>query len=397
MRSHYIKMRDTLSLGAITVLAAFGNTARGQGPSTNDTTDFNLNTGSGTATLSFLNGGKRNSAFGFSALYSNTTGSYNTASGGFALRYNTTGVYNAAVGYNALYGNGSGSYGAALGSGALQANTSGAYNSATGYNALYLNTTGAQNSAVGSQALYTNNTGDYNAAVGVNALYKSVSGNYNVAMGRGALKSNTTGGNNIGVGHEAGTALTTGSNNIDIGSAGVAAESNVIRLGTVGRQTATYVAGIDGTAVTGSAVYVSSTGRLGVVVSSERYKSDIAGMGARSAKLQQLRPVTLHLKTDPKGSIQYGLIAEEVAKVYPELVIRGEGGRIDGVRYDELAPMLLNEIQQQQKRLSAQASQLAEVSALKRQLAAQGSRMAHLEELLVGLQAQAQASQVAMR
>jgi phage shock protein A len=127
-------------------------------------------------------------------------------------------------------------------------------------------------------------------------------------------------------------------------------------------------------------------------------------MGAETAKLSQLRPVTFKLKSDAQGTRQYGLIAEEVAKVYPELVIRDEQGRIDGVRYDELAPMLLNEVQQQQKQLLTQASQLAEVSAMKQQLAsqasqlaAQASQLADVKEMLVALELQAKVSQLAMR
>jgi endosialidase-like protein len=142
----------------------------------------------------------------------------------------------------------------------------------------------------------------------------------------------------------------------------VAAESDTIRIGAA-TQKATFIAGIFGTPVTGSAVVVNANGKLGVTVSSERYKTAIAPMGSNTAKLGQLRPVTFHLKTDPHGALQYGLIAEEVAKVYPELVIRGEKGRIDGVRYDELAPMLLNEMQ---KRNAAQDS---EIRNLKKQMA----------------------------
>jgi hypothetical protein len=171
----------------------------------------------------------------------------------------------------------------------------------------------------------------------------------------------------------AGDKLTTGSNNIDIANVGAAAENNTTRIGTTGIQKATYIAGIYGTSVSGSAVVVSSTGQLGVTVSSERFKTAIAPMGLDTAKLAQLRPVSFKLKSDSTGTRQYGLIAEEVAKVYPELVIRNEQGRIDGVRYDELAPMLLNEVQQQQRKISAQdqhsAAQGAKISQLMGQLA----------------------------
>jgi hypothetical protein len=142
----------------------------------------------------------------------------------------------------------------------------------------------------------------------------------------------------------------------------VAAESGTIRIGAA--QTVTYIAGISGTPVTGSAVIVSSTGQLGVTVSSERFKTAIAPMGSDTAKLGQLRPVSFKLKSDATGTRQYGLIAEEVAKVYPELVIRNVSGRIDGVRYDELAPMLLNETQQQAAETRDLKLQVAELKAL---------------------------------
>jgi hypothetical protein len=106
---------------------------------------------------------------------------------------------------------------------------------------------------------------------------------------------------------------------------------------------------------------VSSTGQLGVVVSSERFKTAIAPMGSYTAKLSQLRPVTFHLKTEPGGALQSGLIAEEVARVYPELVVRDQNGRIDGVRYDELAPMLLNEAQTQQRQIATQTTKIRDL------------------------------------
>jgi hypothetical protein len=253
----------------------------------------------------------------------------------YTLTLNTTGYNNTAAGYAALY-----------------SNTSGNYNNASGYFALHNNSTGAQNSASGVQALYANKTGNFNTASGTDALY-----------------SNTTGSTNIAAGYKAGYNLTTGSNNIDIGNQGVAAESGTIRIGTTSTHTATYIAGIYGTSVTGSAVVVSSTGQLGVTVSSERFKTGITTMDSNSQKLRQLRPVTFHLRSDPSGTLQYGLIAEEVAKVYPELVIRSESGRIDGVRYDELAPLLLNEVQQQQSKIAAQmetiSTQAAEIRDLK--------------------------------
>jgi hypothetical protein len=155
--------------------------------------------------------------------------------------------------------------------------------------------------------------------------------------------------------------VTSGSNNIEIGSRGMSSDSGVIRIGASGTHTATYIAAISTAHVTGAAVYVTSSGQLGVLASAERYKTAIAPMGANTDKLQQLRPVSFHLQTDPNGAVQYGLIAEEVNQVYPELVIRDDAGKIQGVRYDELAPMLLNEVQQQQHRIDAQSEEIREL------------------------------------
>ena len=124
--------------------------------------------------------------------------------------------------------------------------------------------------------------------------------------------------------------------NIEIGNVGTATDGGTIRIGTSSHQSSAYIAGIANTTVAGSAVYITAAGQLGVLASSERYKTKIATMGSSSEKVKELRPVTFHLKSDPKAGRQYGLIAEEVAKVYPELVIRGDKGQIEGVRYEEL-------------------------------------------------------------
>jgi hypothetical protein len=267
-----------------------------------------------------------------------------------------------------------------VGANALYSSQAASYNSAFGNNALYSNTTGVYNTASGYSALYDDTTGEYNTAFGSNALLRNKNGTGNTSSGYGALASNSSGSHNTALGFEAGYDLTTGSNNIDIGNVGVAAESGTIRIGTTSTQTATYIAGIYGTSVSGSAVVVSSTGQLGVTVSSERFKTAITPMGSGTAKLTQLRPVTFHLKTDPKGAVQYGLIAEEVAKVYPELVIRGESGRIDGVRYDELAPMLLNEMQKrnaaQDEKIRGLEQRVSEMNAVILRLEAKNERVA---------------------
>ncbi|MFI5351585.1 MAG: tail fiber domain-containing protein [Candidatus Binatales bacterium] len=257
-----------------------------------------------------------------------------------------------AFGYDALYSNG------------VYANS----NTGVGWDALYYNTASDYNTAIGVQALY-NNTVESNTAVGFAALYTNSTGTPNTAVGWEALL-NTTGSNNIGLGWYAGGSLTTGSYDIDIGSNGVAGESDTIRIGTSGTQTATYVAGISGTTVTGSDVVVSSIGQLGVASSSARFKRDINDMGNASSKLMRLRPVTFRYKNDQQGIKQYGLIGEEVDRVYPELVVHDQDGKVISVRYSMLAPMLLNEVQKQagqNRQLSAQVARLTQqIGALKK-------------------------------
>jgi hypothetical protein len=154
-----------------------------------------------------------------------------------------------------------------------------------------------------------------------------------------------------------------------MGNVGEAAESGVIRIGTAGTQSKTFMAGIEGSKITGAAVYVNASGQLGVLASSERYKTAIAPLGPNSAKLGQLRPVSFHLKSDPTGAVQYGLVAEDVDKVYPELVIRDQAGEIQGVRYEELAPMLLSEVQRQASEIRHLEQQVAKVNDLEHELA----------------------------
>jgi hypothetical protein len=362
------------SLILIAALAGIAQSAYGQICVTSGTDG---NTACGTFALEngYSDGGYSNSAFGISALQSNTSGFENTASGAYALAYNTTGSQNTASGSGALVFNTTGSENTAFGDNALAYNSTGSENTASGVYALFNNTNGDDNTASGYYALYSNTTGTHNTASGYQALYSTTTGIEDTGVGYGALHTNTTGkentafgnealyavttgANNIAMGFHAGIDLTSGSNDIDIGNAGVTAESGVIRIGTAGTQTKTFVAGIENSKVTGAAVYVTSSGQIGVLASSERYKTAIAPMGANTQKLRQLRPVTFRLKTDPEGAVQYGLIAEEVDKVYPELVIRDDQGKIQGVRYDELAPMLLNEMQKQQQKLAAEDATL---------------------------------------
>lgn len=351
-------------------------------------TPGNNNTASGYNALNF-NNGDDNTASGANALYSNTTGNYNTASGANALLSNTTGIDNTAAGYGALY-----------------VNTTGENNTASGFDALFYNTTGYHNTATGARALESNRTGSGNTALGGTALFSNSTGNDNSAFGTGALYSNTSGSNNIAIGINAGYNLTNGSHNIDIGNQGIPGDGSTIRIGAPSTQSATFIAGIDTAHVTGAAVYVTSSGQLGVLASSERYKTAIAPMGSTSEKLERLRPVTFHLKTDPAGTLQYGLIAEEVDKVYPDLVIRNAAGTIQGVRYDELAPLLLNEVQQQQHEMRCEAGkidlQAAEIQGLKQQQRDTQRALAQLQDTNKAMQAvlqqlQTKDGRVAMR
>jgi hypothetical protein len=302
-----------------------------------------------------------NTATGVYALNLNTTGSYNTATGVDALELNSTGAQNTATGWQALLNNTGGSYNTADGVNALAQNTSGDANLASGFRALWHNTRGLDNTASGANAMANNSTGSINTASGYNALGANTAGYGNSAFGVSALYNNN-GTYNIAIGLNAGFNLTTGTQNIDVGNRGVGAESNTIRIGTQGTQTATFIAGISGTGVTGPDVVVNSNGQLGIVKSSARFKRDVHDMGATSAQLMRLRPVTFVYKSDPQGIRQYGLVAEEVERVYPELVTYDAGGKIETVRYSMLTSMLLNELQKQNRENQRQEEQMRRLS-----------------------------------
>jgi len=282
----------------------------------------------------------------------------------------------------------------AVGTSALNAKSHGSHNTATGDRSLEVNT-GSFNVGVGDSTLTENSSGEFNIAAGTYALSSNTTGPANTAVGYQALYENTTGGNNIALGNGAGGNLRTGSNNIDIGNPGAENDTDTIKIGVSGTQTATYMAGISTTRVTGAPVYVTAAGQLGVLASSERYKTDIATLKNSTEKLARLRPVSFHLKSEPSGLVQYGLIAEEVDKVFPELVIRDDKGEVQGVRYDELAPMLLNVMQQQQIMIESQskhaASQDAAIRDLKREeqlkSAAQAAEIDQLKQQLADIRA----------
>jgi len=372
------------------------------------------NVGIGNYSLQANTTGSNNSTSGYSGLYANTTGSNNTASGARALFANTTGSSNTASGSGALYANITGHQNTATGwwslfvnqgnentaNGVLTLynNVTGSYNTASGISSLYYNTTGNSNTASGKSSLYYNTTGSDNTASGISSLYYNTTGNSNTAIGIGALSSNTTGNNNIAIGAGAASTLTTGDGNIYIGTEtnGVSNESNVISIGgriILGRETSTgygrtrihgiYNAGFD--ANTGKPVYVDNWGRLGtasITISSLRFKEDIQDMGDATDNLMKLRPVVFHYKPEYDNGtrlLQYGLIAEEVAEVYPGLVQYDEAGKPNSVYYNFVNAMLLNEVQKQHGTIEEQKER---IRGLEEKLVSQDNRLTRLEGLM---------------
>ena len=253
-----------------------------------------------------------------------------------------------------------------LGAGSSFTGTGGALNTAVGGSALSSDTGGGDNTAVGDSSLRYNVVGNGNTAVGQNAL-TSNTGSNNTAVGFGALSANTSGGGNIGVGALAGSQVPAGnSNNIMIGSQGTSTDNTAIRIGT--GQTYAQIAGIFGvtTGGSGAPVVIDSTGQLGTISSSRRYKEDIQDMGDASDGLLQLRPVTFRYKkpyADGSMPLDYGLIAEEVAQVYPDLVVKGADGKIETVQYQKLTSMLLNELQKEHSTVESLEARLAALEA----------------------------------
>ncbi|MFZ3375756.1 MAG: tail fiber domain-containing protein [Chthoniobacterales bacterium] len=289
----------------------------------------------------FPNNGGENTAIGFETLYHNTNGNHNTACGLQALFSNTTGSANTAVGHNALASN-----------------------------------TGSHNTAVGGGTLASNTIGNENTATGRHALNLNAHGSYNTADGEYALASSTSASQNTALGYGAGYHLTTGGNNIDIGNLGVAGEANTIHIGnpvtvvypdgtTHAAQTKTYIAGFT-TAVTGSMVVVNTTThQIGVMTSSARFKDEIKPMDKASEGILALKPVTFRYKQeiDSNSIPQFGLVAEEVEKVNPDLVTRDSEGKAYTVRYDAVNAMLLNEFLKEHRKVQDLQEQVEKLTA----------------------------------
>jgi hypothetical protein len=339
------------------------NTAAGYRALSSNTTGLQ-NTAAGARALQSNTTGFNNTATGYRALQA-STGNLNTACGSQALGSNTTGSYNTATGSMALFASTTGDFNTVSGHEALSSNTTGAGNTASGARVLRSNTTGSYNTASGYRTLFANTTGDSNTATGFKALPSNTTGFRNTAIGRAALQQNTTGYRNIAIGQYAGSALTTGSDNIAIGNSGVAGESATIRIGTSLTHTRAFIAGIRGV-TTGVAnaipVLVDSAGQLGTVSSSRRFKEEVRDMGDATERLLGLRPVTFRYKPEVQGGerpLEYGLIAEEVAEVFPDLVVYDEEGQPFTVKYHLLSSMLLNELKEQARELRERRERLA--------------------------------------
>lgn len=390
----------SLNGGAVTTNTALGylalaatgsgtsNTAVGSSALRYDTSGGG-NTANGFAALGSNSTGNNNTAMGVASLTSNTSGGENTATGAVALVANSTGNANTADGAYGLSSNTTGNDNTATGYGALQMNLNGSSNTADGALALQQNTNGTNNTATGWHALLSNTNGLQNLASGYTAMQNNTSGYNNTAVGAGALSYNNTGFNNIAVGFSAASVVSSGnSNNIHIGSVGAFGDSATTRIGTTSAQKSFFAAGIRG-ATTGNndaiIVVIDSNGQLGTINSSRRFKEDIQDMGSASSGLLRLRPVTFRYTkpySDGSKPIQYGLIAEEVEQVYPDLVAHSADGQIESVKYQLLDSMLLNEVQRQHSEI---VSQKDEIGALQQQVKDQAERMAKLESALAAL------------
>jgi Chaperone of endosialidase len=359
------------------------NTAEGSNALQNLTTGLG-NTATGWHSLFANTGGNLNMATGAVALFSNTTGAQNTANGAFALFSNTTESFNTATGFQALFNNtGDGGHNnVATGYQALFSNTTGRRNVAEGNTALYSNIIGSFNVAVGDQALFslapanpTNGNTGGNTAIGWAAMASLTSGGGNTVLGNSALVNTTDGFQNTAVGYVAGQNLTTGNNNIYISNPSVDTESNTIRVGNVvgftdlygfqhAAHTATFIAGISGQDATGGdPVFITSDGKLGTVnpPSSARFKEEIKPMDHASEVILALKPVTFRYKKefDPTRIPQFGLVAEEVEKVNPDLVKRDREGKVQTVRYEAVNAMLLNEFLKEHRKNEEQEATIA--------------------------------------
>jgi trimeric autotransporter adhesin len=345
----------------------------------------------GTSALLSLNGGIYNTAVGWFSLKALTSGSFNTAigagalpvntadrntaTGSGALFQNTDGADNTGTGTFALFNNIGGYSNTATGVEALGSNFAGYENTADGVNALVGNTYGARNSATGVEALFSNLIGNYNTAQGFRALHSNYR-SYNTAIGAEALYNNTSGGGNIGLGLNAGNNVTTANNVICIGNGSQGA--NVTGTCFIGN-----IFGVT-TGMDAAPVVVDALGQLGTVASWRRFKRDIQPMDRASETILSLKPVRFHYKNSKTGTPQFGLIAEDVANVSPDLVVQDKDGEIYTGRYDAVNAMLLNEFLKEHRKVEELQTTVAQQQqSFQSRLAEQEKR---IEALASGLQ-----------
>ena len=333
----------------------------------------NFTTAEGCDALSLLTTGAGNTGLGWRALFLDSSGSFNTgvgvgalvlnnadsntAVGAAALLLNTSGTANTALGTGALVYNDTGNYNDAVGAFALFSNTTGEQNTAFGHSALLNNTTGNFNTAIGNQALNNNTTGGHNTAIGDGALFTNNTGEFNTAFGEGALNFNTTGNANVAIGAGAGGGVLTADNVICIGA--TVAGNNVSNTCFIGN-----IRGVTTHNANAIPVLIDSAGQLGTASSSARFKTDIKCMNNASEAILALKPVTFHYKSDTSSTPQFGLIAEEVANVNSDLVVRDGNGEIYTVRYDVVNAMLLNEFLKEHRKVEEQQAAITELKAV---------------------------------
>jgi hypothetical protein len=324
------------------------------------------NTATGEQTLFSNVSGNYNTATGYRALYSNTA-SMNTAEGFKALYNNSNGFANTASGFQALFSNTGGFANTAVGFEALDKTVNANHNTAVGYGALFANTVSDDNTAVGFEALYNSGgslVAQDNVAMGSQALYSNLTGRFNTANGSRALNSNYAGSYNTALGFYAGSNVTEASNVICIGANILGANvSNSCFIGSI-RDVTTR----NGDAIP---VVIDSAGQLGTVSSSQRFKEEIKPIDKVSESLLALKPVTFRYKSDKIHTSQFGLIAEEVAKVNPDLVVCDHNGEIYTVRYDAVNAMLLNEFLKEHHQVQDLKAAVASLAATVKEQAAQ--------------------------
>ena len=282
-----------------------------------------------------------NTAEGTSALLSRTTGMYNTAVGIYSILSLSDGNFCTGIGAGTLLSN-TADENTATGAGALFNHTDGGGNTANGAFALFSHISGIDNTVVGDRALLLTTTGGFNTAIGQAAMLNNDTGNSNVAIGVQALGNNISGSSNIVLGNVAGTGITTANDVICIGAGGENIDSSC------------YIGGIfNATSSGGTAVFINSSGKLGTSTSSQRFKEQIKPMEQASEALFALKPMSFHYKKeiDPQGTNQFGLVAEEVEKVNPDLVVRDKEGKPYTVRYDQVNAMLLNEFLKEHRKV----------------------------------------------